>query len=153
MVLRSVSTTRSRMPRGVDPALPPESASIGRDVTGERIGSKDDNRRFQGAGQASQLRDDLDVDFAFVLHGCRFGDGAERIGDAALLTDDFAQITRRHPYFIGGRFFLRHFGDVDLIRLVDESFYQVLDQVFQRFLLQMLTREHANQEPDSACLA
>jgi len=86
--------------------------------------------------EAVVLRDDLDVDLPFVFHGGGFRDGAQGIGDAALFTDDLAEVAGSDAHFISGRLFLRNFGNVHLIRLVHERFNQVLDQVFQRFLLE-----------------
>jgi len=83
-----------------------------------------------------ELRDDLDVDLAFVLHCSGFGDSAQGIGDSPLLTDNFAKITRGDAHFIRRGLFLCNLGNVHVLRLVHERFNQVLDQVFQRFLLQ-----------------
>src|SRR5262249_52853760 len=79
------------------------------------------------AGTGAALRDDLDVDFALVLHGGSFGDGSQRVGDASLLADHFTQVARGDAHFVSRGLFLRHFGDAHLIRLVYERFHQILN--------------------------
>src|SRR5437867_1520921 len=107
---------------------------------GRRLPRRSDSSCLASYCNKADLRDDFDVDFPLVFHGDGLDYRAERIGDATLLADHFAQIAGSDAYLIGGRLFLRHFGNVHLIRLVYERFYQVLNELLQWFSLQADSR-------------